>query len=115
MRWHSCSDCLAGDADGYGRIAHLASGDADTRALSAFDMFTTTTLPPIFQHTAVSSTMALHVPATGYGRPVALVRTLRDGAITREYMPQHLAELVIAMIPFGEPLVASARIAYSEI
>jgi len=55
------------------------------------------------------------VPATGYGRPVALVRTLRDGAITREYMPQHLAELVIAMIPFGEPLVASARIAYSEI
>jgi len=59
--------------------------------------------------------MALHVPAAGYGRPVALVRTLRDGAITREYMPQHLAELVIAMIPFGEPLVASARIAYSEI
>ena len=78
-------------------------------------MFTTTTLPPIFQHTAVSSTMALHVPATGYGRHVALVRTLRDGTITREYLPQHLAELIVAMIPFGEPLVASARIAYSEL
>ena len=77
-------------------------------------MFTTTTLPPIFQHTAVSSTMTLHVPATGYGRVVALVRTLRDGTITREYLPGHLAELVVAMIPFGEPLVASAHIAYSE-
>jgi len=59
--------------------------------------------------------MALHVPATGYGRHVALVRTLRDGTITREYLPQHLAELIVAMIPFGEPLVASARIAYSEL
>jgi len=78
-------------------------------------MFTTTTLPPIFQHTAVSSTMTLHVPATGYGRPVALVRTLRDGTITREYLPRHLAELIVAMIPFGEPLVASAHIAYSEL
>ena len=77
-------------------------------------MFTTTTLPPIFQHTAVSSTMTLHVPATGYGRHVAIVRTLRDGTITREYLPQHLAELVVAMIPFAEPMVASARIAYSE-
>jgi len=78
-------------------------------------MFTTTTFPTIFQHTAVSSTLALHVPATGYGRPVALVRTLRDGTVTREYMPRHLAELVVAMIPFGEPLAASARIAYSEV
>ena len=109
------ADRIAGDADGYGRVAYLASEDADTDAWAMSDMFTTTTLPPIFQHTAVSSTMALHVPAAGYGRPVALVRTLRDGAITREYMPQHLAELVIAMIPFGEPLVASARIAYSEL
>ena len=77
-------------------------------------MFTTTTLPPIFQHTAVSSTMTLHVPVTGYGQLVAVIRTLRDGTVTREYLPQHLAELVVAMIPFGEPLVASARIAYSE-
>ena len=77
-------------------------------------MFTTTTLPPIFQHTAVSSTMTLHVPATGYGRHVAIVRTLRDGTITREYLPQHLAELIVSMIPFAEPMVASARIAYSE-
>jgi hypothetical protein len=58
--------------------------------------------------------MTLRVPATGYGRPVALVRTLRDGTVTREYLPVHLAELVVAMIPFGEPLVASARLAYSE-
>ena len=78
-------------------------------------MFTTTTLPPIFQHTAVSSTMTLHVPATGYGQHVAIIRTLRDGTITREYLPRHLAELVVAMIPFGEPLVASAHIAYSEV
>lgn len=77
-------------------------------------MFTTTTLPPIFQHTAASSTMALRVPAFGYGQHVAVIRTLRDGTITREYLPQHLAELVVAMIPFGEPQVASARIAYSE-
>ena len=77
-------------------------------------MFTTTTLPPIFQHTAVSSTMTLHVPATGYGRHVAIVRTLRDGTITREYLPRHLAELIVSMIPFAEPMVASARIAYSE-
>ncbi len=73
-------------------------------------MFPATTYPTIFQHTSMSSTMNLHVPETGYGRPVALVRTLRDGTITREYLPQQLAELVIAMIPFGEPLVASARI-----
>lgn len=78
-------------------------------------MFATTTLPPIFQHTATSSTMTLHVPATGYGQPVALVRTLRDGTITREYLPQQMAELIVAIIPFNEPLVASARIAYSEL
>lgn len=78
-------------------------------------MYATTTYPPIFQHTAVTSTMTLHVPATGYGRYVALVRTLRDGSTTREYLPEQLAELVAAMIPFGEPLVASARIAYSEL
>src|SRR3972149_10927687 len=76
------------------------------RVSGAGCMFTTTTLPPIFQHTAVSSTMALHVPATGYGRHVALVRTLRDGTITREYLPQQLAEVIVAMIPFGEPLGA---------
>ncbi len=45
----------------------------------------------------------------------SLVRTLRDGSITREYLPEHLAELIVAMIPFGEPLVASAHIAYSEL
>lgn len=78
-------------------------------------MFTTMTYPPIFQHTIMTSTMTLHVPATGYGRHVALVRTLRDGSITHEYLPQHLAELVVAMIPFDEPLVASARIAYSDL
>jgi hypothetical protein len=78
-------------------------------------MFTTATLPPMFQHTMISSTMALHVPATGYGRYVAIVRTLRDGTTTREYLPERLAELTVAMIPFGEPLVASARIAYSEL
>ena len=78
-------------------------------------MFVTTTYPPVFQHTLVSSTMSLHVPATGHGRYVALVRTLRDGSVTREYLPEHLAELVVAMIPFGEPLVAQAHIAYSEL
>ena len=78
-------------------------------------MYATTTYPPIFQYSPVSSTMTLHVPATGYGRYVALVRTLRDGSITREYLPENLAELIVAMIPFGEPLVASARIAYSEL
>jgi len=77
-------------------------------------MFVTTTYPSIFQHTLASSTMTLHIPATGHGRQVALVRTLRDGSVTREYLPERLAELVVAMIPFGEPLVASARIAYSE-
>jgi len=78
-------------------------------------MFVTTTYPPIFQHTLVSSTLSLHVPATGYGRYVALVRTLRDGSITREYLPEYLAELVVATIPFAEPLVCSAHIAYSEL
>ncbi len=78
-------------------------------------MFVTTTYPPIFQHTTVASTMTLHVPAIGYGRHVAVIRTLRDGSATREYLPEYLAELVVAMIPFGEPLVASARIAYSEL
>jgi len=78
-------------------------------------MFTTTTYPPIFRHTAMSSTMTLHLPATGYGRHVALIRVLRDGSITREYLQASLAELVVAMIPFNEPLVASARIAYSEL
>jgi len=78
-------------------------------------VYVTTTYPPIFQHSLVSSTLTLHVPATGYGRYVPLVRTLRDGSITREYLPENLAELVVAMIPFGEPLVASARIAYSEL
>ncbi len=78
-------------------------------------MFTATTYPPIFHHTPLSSTMTLHVPAAGLGQHVALIRTLRDGAITREYLPELLAELVVAMIPFAEPLVASARIAYSEL
>lgn len=78
-------------------------------------MYITTTYPPIFQHDTLSSTLQLHVPAKGYGRHVALVRTLRDGSTTREYLPEHLAELVVAMIPFGEPLVASAHIAYSEL
>ncbi len=78
-------------------------------------MFITTTYPRIFQHDLVTSTMTLHVPATGYGRPVAVVRTLRDGSVTHEYLPEFLAELVVAMIPFSEPLVASARIAYSEL
>ncbi len=78
-------------------------------------MFTASAFPSIFQHTPLSSTMSLHVPAAGHGRMVALVRTLRDGTITREYLPERLAELVIAMIPFGEPLVSSARIAYSEL
>ena len=78
-------------------------------------MFVTTTHPPIFQYSLVSSTMTLHVPTTGYGRYVALIRTLRDGSITREYLPESLAELVVAMIPFNEPLVSSARIAYSEL
>jgi hypothetical protein len=77
-------------------------------------MYIAKTHPPVFQHGPVSSTLQLHVPVQGYGRYVALVRTLRNGSITREYLPEQLAELVIAMIPFGEPLVASARIAYSE-
>ncbi len=59
--------------------------------------------------------MQLHVPAKGYGRYVALVRTLSDGSTTRESLPEHLAELVVAMIPFSEPLVAAAHIAYSEL
>jgi hypothetical protein len=59
--------------------------------------------------------MQLHVPVGGYGRYVALVRTLRDGSVTREYLPEHLAELIVAMIPYGEPLVASVHIAYSEL
>jgi len=50
-----------------------------------------------------------------YGPSVAIVRTLRDGAVTHEWLPQFLAEQVIAMIPFEEPLVASARIAYSNL
>ena len=78
-------------------------------------MFVTTTSPSIFQHTTLTSRMTLHVPASGYGRQVALVRTLRDGQVTHEYLPEFLAELVMAMIPFAEPLVASARIAYSDI
>jgi len=78
-------------------------------------MYVTTTYPPLFQHTMVTSTMTLRVPATGYGRYVALIRTLRDGATTREYLPEHLAELTLAMVPYAEPLVASARIAYSEL
>jgi len=78
-------------------------------------VFVTTTYPPIFQHNMVTSTMTLHVPAAGYGRPVAVVRTLRDGSVTHEYLPEFLAELVVAMIPFSEPQVASARIAYSEL
>jgi len=77
-------------------------------------MFITATYPPIFQHTTLTSRLTLHVPEKGYGRLVALVRLLRDGSITREYLPEQLAELVVAMIPFAEPLVASARIAYSE-
>src|SRR3989337_2245416 len=85
------------------------------RVSGAGCMFTTTTLPPIFQHTAVSSTMALHVPTSGYGQHVAIIRTLRDGTITREYLPQHLAELAVRLPPSGEPLGASARIAYSEL
>lgn len=78
-------------------------------------MFTTTTQAPIFHHTPMSTTMTLHVPAISCGRYVAIIRTLHDGAVTREYLPEQLAELVVAMIPFGEPLVASARIAYSEL
>ncbi len=78
-------------------------------------MYVSMTYPPIFRHSLISSTMQLHVPAKGYGRHVALVRTLRDGSTTREYLPEHLAELIVAMIPFGEPLVASAHIAYSEL
>ncbi len=78
-------------------------------------MFVTTTYPPIFQHNMATSAMTLHVPAAGYGRPVAVVRILRDGSVTHEYLPEFLAELVVAMIPFSEPQVASARIAYSEL
>jgi len=78
-------------------------------------MFTATTYPPIFQHTIVTSTVNLHLPPLGSGRYVALVRTLRDGTITREYLQEGLAEVVVAMIPYDEPLVAAARIAYSEV
>ena len=78
-------------------------------------MFTTATYPPIFQHTVMTSRLTLRVPPTGYGRSVAIVRSLRDGSVTHEYLPEFLAELVVAMIPFDEPLVASVRIAYSEI
>ncbi len=78
-------------------------------------MFITTTYPPIFQHTVATSTMSLRLPPTGYGCFVALVRTLRDGTVTREYLQQGLAELVVAAIPYDEPLVASAHIAYSEL
>lgn len=78
-------------------------------------MFTATTYPPIFQHTIATSTVNLHLPPLGYGRYVALVRTLRDGTVTREYLQEGLAELVVAMIPHDEPLVAAARIAYSEV
>ena len=78
-------------------------------------VYIATSYPTIFQHTRLSSTMQLHVPAKGYGRYVALVRKLRDGSTTREYLPEHLAELTVAMIPFGEPLVASAHIAYSDL
>ena len=48
-----------------------------------------------------------------YGPCVSIVRTLRDGTVTHEWLPLFLAEQVVAMIPFDEPLVASARIAYS--
>ena len=48
-----------------------------------------------------------------YGPSVAIIRTLRDGTVTHEWLPQFLAEQIVAMIPFDEPLVASARIAYS--
>ena len=77
-------------------------------------MFIATTYPPIFEHSIMTSTMTLRtLSRLGTGRSVALVRTLRDGSVTHEYLPEYLAELVVAMIPFDEPLVASARIAYS--
>ena len=80
-------------------------------------MFIATTYPPIFEHTIMTSTLALRAlsASTGTGRSVAIVRTLRDGSITHEYLPEFLAEQVVAMIPFAEPLVASARIAYSDL
>jgi hypothetical protein len=56
-----------------------------------------------------------HVPASGFGRYVAIIRSMRDGTVTREYLPEYLAETLVSMIPFSEPNVASARIGYSEL
>ena len=79
-------------------------------------MFIATTYPPIFEHTIMTSTLTLRtLSLSGTGRSVAIVRTLRNGSVTHEYLPEFLAELVVAMIPFDEPLVASARIAYSDL
>ena len=79
-------------------------------------MFIATTYPPIFEHTIMTSTLTLRtLSLSGTGRSVAIVRTLRNGSVTHEYLPEFLAELVVAMIPFDEPLVASVRIAYSDL
>jgi hypothetical protein len=80
-------------------------------------MFTTSGSIPaqMFQRHALGVSHTPRVTESGYGRTVAIVRTLRDGAETRERLQEYLAELVVGMIPFAEPLVASARIAYSEL
>lgn len=41
---------------------------------------------------------------------VKVIRKLRDDSITVEIMPRWLAELVVAEVPYAEPLTASLRI-----
>ncbi|MBI3282823.1 hypothetical protein HYZ70_01995 [Candidatus Curtissbacteria bacterium] len=51
-----------------------------------------------------------------FGRLVSLERTFRDGRVTHEVLPERLAEMVVAMIPYDPEAqnVARAKILYSE-
>jgi len=43
-------------------------------------------------------------------RNVTILRTLRDGSQTVEYVPRWLADAIVANVPQGEPNTASLRV-----
>jgi hypothetical protein len=45
-----------------------------------------------------------------WGEPTTLLRTFRDGTVTREVLPRLLAEWTLATIPEREPGVARAKL-----
>lgn len=84
------------------------STDGDNVAVTNFAV-STESIQERLRHYAVLEGLGHDIEGPDLGRQCILVRTLRDGIVTQEYMSEYWGELMLAGCTF-EPNTASARL-----